>query len=104
MYIHIYVGYGSLFVHVKAKKFCIAYIIYTHIYIIEPNIFIYIYIYTCIHTQIYIYIYIYAYVCICAYILPEPSILNILGHGREPPRPQPYPIYLNPLHIWMFAK
>ena len=42
------------------------------------------------HTNLYIY----AYVCICAYILPEPSILNILGHGREPPRPQPCPIYL----------
>ena len=54
----------------------------------------YIYIYTHISIYIYIYIYRYAYVCICAYILPEPFILNILGHGREPPRPQPCPIYL----------
>ena len=57
-------------------------------------LYICIYIYICIHTYLCIYIYIYAYVCICAYILPEPSILNILGHGREPPRPQPCPIYL----------
>ena len=39
-------------------------------------------------------IYIYIYKCTCPYILQEPSIFNILGHSREPPRPRPCPIYL----------
>ena len=68
-------------------------------------VYIRIYIYTYIYTYTYIYIYMCAYVCICTYILPEPSIFYILGHGREPPRPRPCPIYLfaaaEVMEVWL---
>ena len=60
---------------------------------------IYIYIYIHIYRYTYIHTYIHTYPSTRHLLRPpcldkKASMFTLLGHGREPPRPQPCPIYL----------